>query len=417
MFARKKQSDGFEWHKYIRTTVKLRRENRRQKVVDARHAAAQQMNAAGSALAAGSRAAGAAAWDGARAGAGAAGLAAQGAFAGAAALLAHTASRLAVAAQPLIDLLARPPVGGTLAFLGGVALGSGAGRARGLGLDHEALLTLAIAAVLLLAAVPMLMRLMGLRLPNVPVSPQAALAALLLAATAGGAYWMTHRGSVGLPSLAGLTSITESVPFIGSGKPLEGRAQAMGGDLLRIGSSTVRLAGIEAPERGQSCGNASRRWRCGAAAEAALDRLVTGRTVRCSLSGSDDGGRPLATCVAGKTEINAELVRKGHAFAASGLFGSYSSLEREARDGKLGLWNGDVTERPSEYRAKIWDEAKRRAPEGCPIKGLVTGEGRVYVLPWSPDYDRGRVQKGKGERWFCSEREAVAAGWKAPARG
>ena len=141
MFGRQKKSDGFEWHKYIRTTVKLRRENRRQKVVDARRAAAQQVNAAGNALAAGSRAAGSAAWDGARAGAGAAGLAAQGVFAMTAALLAHTATRLAIAARPLIDLLAKPPVGGALAFLGGIALGSGVGRARGLGLDREALLT------------------------------------------------------------------------------------------------------------------------------------------------------------------------------------------------------------------------------------------------------------------------------------
>jgi hypothetical protein len=39
------------------------------------------------------------------------------------------------------------------------------------------------------------------------------------------------------------------------------------------------------------------------------------------------------------------------------------------------------------------------------------------VLPWSPDYDRGRIQKTRGERWFCSEREAEAAGFKPAVRG
>ena len=104
-------------------------------------------------------------------------------------------------------------------------------------------------------------------------------------------------------------------------------------------------------------------------------------------------------------------------FAEAGLFASYSSLEREARAAKAGIWVGGETERPAEFRAKVWEEAKRRAPDGCPIKGRVTGGARVYVLPWSPDYERGRVQKERGERWFCSEQEAVAAGWKPAARG
>ena len=59
----------------------------------------------------------------------------------------------------------------------------------------------------------------------------------------------------------------------------------------------------------------------------------------------------------------------------------------------------------------------RRAPDGCPIKGQVTASSRTYVLPWSPDYERARVQSTRGERWFCSEQEAVAAGFKAAQRG
>jgi len=47
MFGRRNKPDGFEWHKYIRTTVRLRREQRRERVREARHAAAQQANAAG----------------------------------------------------------------------------------------------------------------------------------------------------------------------------------------------------------------------------------------------------------------------------------------------------------------------------------------------------------------------------------
>jgi len=149
----------------------------------------------------------------------------------------------------------------------------------------------------------------------------------------------------------------------------------------------------------------------------ALGKLVNGRTLACTVSGSDSAGRPLATCTRGQLDIGGELVRQGHAFAGSGLFAGYAGFERQARHSKLGIWAAGDVERPAEFRAKVWDEAKRRAPDGCPIKGLVTGEGRVYVLPWSPDYDRGRIQKVRGERWFCSEREAEAAGFKPAARG
>lgn len=413
MVGWRKKPEGFEWHKYIRTTIKVRREHRRQRVIEARQAAGQQMNAAGAALAAGSRAVGAAARDGARAGLGTLGLAAQsiGSILGLSAKFAWR--KIVVAAQPIIEMLARPNVGGPIALVGGIALGLGVGRYRSVGLDAEALATLLAGIALLIVAWPALVRLTGIDMPRqwIPgISPRVALLAggVGLVVLAGG--WLAHNGA------GSLTSIAKRLPLIGASEPLAGRAQAVGGDLLRIGSTTVRLAGIEAPEREQRCGKGSnRQWRCGAAAEAALARLVNGRNLRCTQDGSDSAGYPLVYCLSGTTDVNGELVRQGHVFAATGLFARYGSLEGEARVAKAGIWSGDA-ERPAEYRAKAWAEAKRRAPDGCPIKGLVTGSGRVYVLPWSPDYERGRIQKARGERWFCSEQEAVSAGFKAAAR-
>jgi len=119
MFGWRKKPEGFEWNQYIRTTIKVRRENRRRRIEDAKHAAGQQMSAAGAALAAGSKAAGAAARDGARAGIGVAGMAAQSAGnslvaagrvllqkLGAAALV--LIRKLGVALRPLTLVLERP---------------------------------------------------------------------------------------------------------------------------------------------------------------------------------------------------------------------------------------------------------------------------------------------------------------------
>lgn len=414
MFGRRKRQDGFEWHRYIRTTIKLRREQRRERILQARRAAAQQAGAAGVALAAGSRAAGAAARDGAKAGIGAAWLLLLAAWNVVVTAAVLAGRRLAVLARPMIDALARPNVGGPVAFAGAIALGSGIGRYRGTGLDGEALITLGIGLVLLIAALPLASSVTGLRMPSLAglgITPRTGLiGAAVIAIVAGGA-WLAGGGK------RDLASVASQLPLVGGAKALQGRAEALGGDLVRVAGTTVRLSGIEAPERQQTCGPGNRRYRCGAAAKAALGRLVNGRSLSCTLGGTDSGGQALATCTRGSTDVGAELVRQGHVFAAGGLFASYSGEEREARAAKAGIWAGGEAERPSEFRAKLWEEAKRRAPEGCPIKGLVTGQQRVYVLPWAPDYERGRIQKARGERWFCSEQEAQAAGFKPAARG
>ena len=405
MFAWRKKPDGFEWHEYIRTAVKQRREARRERVHAARRAAGQNMNAAGVALAAGSRAAGSAARDGAIAGAGAVWLSLLNIWS----LLVHG---LRVATRPILNAVARPNIGGPVILAGAIALGAGLGRSRGVGLDREAVMTLAIGIVLMAALVPMLAPLTSWRWPRLSaLSGKAATMAAGLLVLVGGAAWFAS--GAGLGNLAGVANLS----LIGGGKSLQGRANAMGADTLRVAGTTIRLTGIDAPESEQRCGKGARAWRCGAAAEAALSRLVSGRNVACNLSGSDEAGRALGQCTMGDKDVGAELVRQGHVFAEGSILVRYAGQEREARAAKAGLWATGDAERPADYRAKMWEEAKRRAPEGCPIKGQVAGASRVYVLPWAADYERVRVQKARGERWFCSEQEAVSAGFKAAQRG
>jgi endonuclease YncB( thermonuclease family) len=195
---------------------------------------------------------------------------------------------------------------------------------------------------------------------------------------------------------------------------LRGRGVAVSGDMLRVAGSTVRISGIEAPGYGQVCGSdKSRKWRCDVYAEAALSRLLAGGRIECQLKGTDADGHSLVTCRRGDTDIAAELVAGGHVFAETGLFAPYASNEKKARAAKAGIWAGEAAARPSEYRAQKWEEAKRDAPDGCPIKGNVRGGRRIYVLPWSRGYERVRVSESRGGRWFCSEEEARSAGWQS----
>ena len=54
-------------------------------------------------------------------------------------------------------------------------------------------------------------------------------------------------------------------------------------------------------------------------------------------------------------------------------------------------------------------------PPGCDIKGNINSKGdRIYHLPGRSSYASTRINPESGERWFCSEDEARAAGWRAP---
>ncbi|MEP7454129.1 hypothetical protein [Phyllobacterium sp. SB3] len=54
----------------------------------------------------------------------------------------------------------------------------------------------------------------------------------------------------------------------------------------------------------------------------------------------------------------------------------------------------------------------------CQIKGNIsinTGE-RIYHVPGQEFYLKTNISPGYGERWFCSEKEAITAGWRRARR-
>lgn len=50
---------------------------------------------------------------------------------------------------------------------------------------------------------------------------------------------------------------------------------------------------------------------------------------------------------------------------------------------------------------------------GCEIKGNISSSGeRIYHMPGQRFYDKTVISESAGERWFCTEDEAIAAGWR-----
>jgi endonuclease YncB( thermonuclease family) len=125
-----------------------------------------------------------------------------------------------------------------------------------------------------------------------------------------------------------------------------GVADAIDGDSLRIGTAEVRLIGLDAPELAQTCRVSGRETPCGREARAHLRRLVSSGLVTCIGAERDRYGRLLARCRVRGIDINAAMVRDGHAVA----FGAYQTEEAEARAGYRGIWAGTF-ERPRDWRA------------------------------------------------------------------
>lgn len=196
---------------------------------------------------------------------------------------------------------------------------------------------------------------------------------------------------------------------------IEGAARVTDGDTLSLGPVIIRLHGIDAPEAGQACvGDRGRRWDCGSAATNRLAELVSGRSVSCVAIERDAYGRIVSRCVAREQDLSATLIAEGLAWAFLRYSDAYAATEAAAREQGLGIWAGE-NEPPWDYRANRWTRAAAEAPRpGCPIKGNISNKGeKIYHTPWSPHYGRTRIDEGKGERWFCDEAEAIAAGWRA----
>lgn len=105
-------------------------------------------------------------------------------------------------------------------------------------------------------------------------------------------------------------------------------------DVAGRGQLEIRLAYIDTPEYNQPGGRS---------AKAYMTRLVNGKSVELQLQNTDRYGRVISVVSAGNVQVNAEMVRRGHAWAyeqyiPAQLRAYYMRLQQQARRAKAGLW-------------------------------------------------------------------------------
>ncbi len=198
----------------------------------------------------------------------------------------------------------------------------------------------------------------------------------------------------------------------------DGRIAVVDGDTIRVGGETVRLFGIDAPEVDQTCRRPTGEiWRCGNWARREVGRLFDGRRAACRAVERDRYGRTVATCSVDGRDMGEVIVANGYARAYLRYSDRYLETEKAAVVAGRGIFGSDM-DAPDAFRAQARTPtaAPQAVPGECRIKGNISSNGRIYHVPGQENYDDTRIDTTRGERWFCSEAEARAAGWRRARR-
>ena len=151
----------------------------------------------------------------------------------------------------------------------------------------------------------------------------------------------------------------------------------------------IRVASTQAPELNQ-CG-----WE---EAKTELEKLIADKQVYLKVIYRDPYQRLVSLVYADGRFVNEEMLAGGYSYSlrpVQGEIGETLKIATEkARQKKAGIFSDTCT------------QMANKGKPACNIKGN-TRNGNIYYVPKCGVYDNVEVQLYLGDRWFCSEKEAV----------
>lgn len=170
--------------------------------------------------------------------------------------------------------------------------------------------------------------------------------------------------------------------------------QVYDGDSFQVDNLwQIRLTNVDAPEA-QLC--------LAQDSKVHLERLIGGKRVAIKGAMTDDFGRLLSQVYLGSTLINESMIRSGLTRYTSGDFPHQERLMKLSADNKakkIGL-----------YSSTCLQTVNPRDPK-CNIKGNVKDGHKIYFYPGCGNYSNVELSLDQGDRWFCTQGEARAAGF------
>lgn len=167
-----------------------------------------------------------------------------------------------------------------------------------------------------------------------------------------------------------------------------------GDTIVLEGKEKIRLRYADAPEL-EYCG--------GLEAKAYLEKLVVGKKVRIVEQIPDQYGRGMALVYTGNTFINSEMLESGWAkfhHDNASVTDQLKTVATQAKESTKGIFG-------------MCQSKDLPDKEGCVIKGNIdnNSDRKNYYTPGCAQYKFTIVEKDMGEGWFCTEKEAIAAGF------
>lgn len=225
--------------------------------------------------------------------------------------------------------------------------------------------------------------------------------------------------------------VTESAPVVTEKEKSDGLVlvvRVIDGDTIELeGGQRVRYIGIDTPETVDP----RKPVQCfGKEASDYNKQLVEGKRVHLEkdITESDKYDRLLRYVYINDTFVNLSLVQDGYAYSYSyppdvKYQDRFVEAQRVAREQKKGLWGAcpvvSPTPTPTPSPAVAPSPASTPSaqesvptPSSCAIKGNISSGGKIYHLPGCNSYEQTEINEVQGEKWFCTEGEAIAAGWR-----
>ena len=141
---------------------------------------------------------------------------------------------------------------------------------------------------------------------------------------------------------------------------ISGFAKVVDGDTIKINSKKIRLYGIDAPEKKQKCKKTyltisfmsfTKDYMCGDVSTEKLIKKINKQKLNCNILDVDRYKRLIGECFKRNINLNSWMVSNGYAVAYRKYSKKYVSDEINAKNNKLGIWQGKF-EMPWNYRRK-----------------------------------------------------------------
>lgn len=138
-----------------------------------------------------------------------------------------------------------------------------------------------------------------------------------------------------------------------SAEKKQGNVYVVDGDTFHMNGQKIRIWGIDAVERHQTCLKSGQSYECGKSARLYLQSVIGKDIPVCTARPkSPKETRTVASCQVDGKDIGHEMVKSGWALDYRHFSkGAYSSEEKAARQKRLGIWAGEF-QSPYDWRKR-----------------------------------------------------------------